>query len=170
MTLLSAQQYLTAGIAARFRHTSAAQHALFAVLNARWHFDIDLARQGGHAHSAAEDGHAHGQRHVNVHVDAFAAEQLVRRDVDLQVEVPWWTALGSRVALALQADVVALVDARGDLDAQRLQLFFHARALAHAARLFDHNALALALATRALHAHEAHGHDLHARATARLAA
>ena len=86
----------------------------------------------------------------------------MRSDVHEKIEVPWLTALGSRVTLALQSNVVALVNARGDLDAQCLRVFFHAGALAHSARLLHHDAFTFALATRALHAHEAHGDYFHA--------
>src|SRR5579863_1196837 len=49
---------------------------------------------------------------------AVALEDRVLADVDLDVEIPRWAAVASRLALTAQAHAVAVINARGDLDGE----------------------------------------------------
>ena len=75
--------------------------------------DLDLAaeRRGGEA-----------DRHLAMQVAALALEHRVRLQVDDDVEVAGRSAVEAGLAFAGQADAIVLVDARGNLDRQRLVL------------------------------------------------
>src|SRR5690606_31310465 len=144
----------------------AAQTEGLAVLGALRDVDLGLAAQGRHLDAATQRrrGQRHGHRAVQV--VAVALEDLVLLDADLDVEVAGRAAIGARLAVAGRADAHAFVDARRDLDFQRLGLLDAALAMAGRAGLGDDLAGAGAVRTGLLHAEETLAHVHRARAIA----
>ena len=156
-----------AGVAAA--HTLdalAAQAEGLAALRAFGQVDGGLALQGGHVDLAAEGGGGHAHRHLAVQVVALAFEDVVLAQPDLDVEVAGRAAILARFAVAAGADALAVVDARGDLDFQRLLLLDLALAAAGGAGLGNDLAGAVAVRAGLLHAEETLAHLHHALAVA----
>src|SRR5512140_859314 len=85
------------------------------------------------------------------------------------IEVTGGAAVDAGLAFAREADAVALVHARRNLDRERLVLLDPARAAARAARVHDHLAAAVARGAGLLDREEALRQPHAARAVARLA-
>src|SRR3990167_7265234 len=113
----------------------AAQAEGLAALGAFGQVDGGLALQRGHVDLAAQGGDGHAHRHLAVQVVAFALEDVVLAQADLDVEVARGAAVLARFAVAGAADALAIVDAGGDLDLQRLLLLDLALAVAGGAGL-----------------------------------
>src|SRR6185503_7246286 len=88
---------------------------------------------------------------------------------DVDVEIARRPAVSAGLALASQANPVAVVDARRDLDRKRLVLAQAASAAALAAGLVDRSASTAAVRTRLLNREEPLGDSYLAHAAARLA-
>src|SRR4029079_12026684 len=100
---------------------------------------------------------------------AVALEHRVRLQVDNDVQVARRPAVDPRLAFASEADAVVLVDARRDLDRQRLVFPHAARAGARLAGVRDDLARAVTLRARLLDREEALRHPHFAAAMARRA-
>ena len=74
-------------------------------------FDLPAQRRRGEAH-----GHFTGQ------IRAFAVEDLVGRDANFDVQVAGRTAVTAGLTFARQANAIAVIDTRRDLDRQRPRL------------------------------------------------
>src|SRR5688572_18097209 len=108
------------GAAAHRLDAAVAQAELLAALRLGGNAQLHLAPERGHAHDIPEGGLRNADRHFAMEVVAVAFEDVVRTHAHLDVEVPGRRTGRARLALARQADAVAVVDARGDLDLQRL--------------------------------------------------
>src|SRR5690606_26168223 len=95
------------------------------------------AVEGGDLDLAAERGGGEADRHLAVQVVVFALEHPVRPDVDLDVEIARGAAVDARFAVTGVAQAHAFVDARRDLDFERLLLLHPAGAAAVAAGVGD---------------------------------
>src|SRR5690606_24099935 len=145
-----------AGGAAAYRlHALVAQAEDLAGLGFGGDADLGLAAEGGHAGDVAQRGLGDADRHLAVQVVAVALEDRVLANADFDIEI---AGLGSRragLALAGQADAIAVVDARGHLHRQHLFLFHAAVAPAGGARRPERLAPALAGRARLLHREDA---------------
>ena len=120
------------------RHALAADAELLARLRAGRNLDrAALAVEAGHVDLAAERGGGDRDRRLRVERRAVALEQLVRAQVDEDVEVAGGAVAEARLALARHADPRALVDARRHLDLKRLAPLHAAGAEAGLARVGD---------------------------------
>ena len=93
-----------------------AQDAHLAGLRARLELELDVAVERRHVDRCAERGLRHRQVDRREQVVALADEARVGPDVDEHVEVAGAAAGLAGVALAADADPLAVVDPRRDLD------------------------------------------------------
>ena len=153
-------QQVAGGAAAHRLDALAAQAEELAGLCLGRNLQFHPAIQGRHLQLATERGVDEVDRHLAVQVLAVALEDMVRLDVHLDVEIPRRAAVEPRLALAVQANAIAGVDARGNLHRQGAGLAHAALAVALVAGHLD--VLAGAVAGRAglLHGEEAllHAH------------
>src|SRR6185436_10886330 len=136
----------------------AAQAEGLAVLGALGQLDLGLAAERRHLDRPAERGVRQADRDGAVKVVAVALEDVVRLHPDLNVEIAVRTAVRAGLAVAARADPHAFVDARRDLDLERLVLLDAALAVAGRAGLGNDLAAAVALRAGLLDAEEALAH------------
>src|SRR5690606_14277423 len=117
---LAAQAHLAAGLAA----LGDADPRLAAV-DGR-HLDIAAQRRGRHAH-----------RHATIEVGAVALEERVVAHFDEDVEIAGRPAAQACLALAREADAGAGLDARRNIDRERLFLLDPSGAVAGLAGVLD---------------------------------
>src|SRR5687767_6020392 len=138
---------VAAAAALQHRHAPPAQHADLAGLRARLELELGVAVEGVDGHRGAERGLRHGEVDGGHDVVAVTHEARVAPHVDLHVDVARPPAEGACVALAREADPLAVVDPSGDVDVQLTLLGHPPGACAVRARGLDD--LAGASATRA---------------------
>ena len=91
-------------------------------------------------------------------VVAFALEDVVFLEADLDIQITSRAAIGTGLAVAGAADTHATIDTRRDFDFQRFLLLDLALAVAGDARLGNHLASAAAGRAGLLHTEEALAH------------
>src|SRR6186713_538958 len=136
----------------------AAQAEGLAVLGAFGQVDLGLAAERRHLDRAAERCARHADRHRAMQVVAVALEDVVRLHADLDVEIAVRAAVRAGLAVAARADPHAFVDARRNLDLERLVLLDPTLAVARRAGLGNDLAAAVALRAGLLDAEEALAH------------
>ena len=129
-------------------HAPAPQAELGARLGARLDLDLLVAVDRRHAGARAQGGLGDRDVELVVELGALALQLGVRRDVDRDVQAARRTAPRPGLALAREADLVALVDAGRDRDPELLAPLGPAVAVARLAGLLDDPALALAARAR----------------------
>src|SRR5258708_3253186 len=119
--------------------------------------DLDLGRalERGDLDLPAERRLREADRHLAVQIVPVALEDPVGLEVDHSVEIARRTAIHAGLALAGQADAIALIDARGNLHRQGLVLLDAPGAAAGRAGVGHHLAGAVAGGTRLLDREEA---------------
>jgi hypothetical protein len=131
---------VAAAASLQYRHAPAAQHADLARLRARLELELGVAVERVDGHGGAEGRLRHGEVDGGDDVVAVAHEARVGAHVDLDVDVARPPAEGARVALAREADSLAVVDPRRDVDLQLTLLGHPPGARAVRARRLDHPA------------------------------
>src|SRR5690606_11352736 len=130
------------------RHTRPALAELAARLDPGRNVDaVVLAIEPGNLDRPTQRRDGEADRNAREQRRGFPLEHRVGLDVDEDVEIARRRAVGSGFALAVEVDARAVVDARGHLDLERLDLVDPALAAALAARLLDD--LAAAVTVRA---------------------
>src|SRR5690606_6421601 len=130
------------------RHARPALAELAARLDPGRNVDaVALAIEPGDLDRPAQRRDGEADRNAREQRRGLPLEHRVRLDVDEDVEIARRRAVGAGFALAVEADARAVVDARGNLDLERLDLVHPALAAALAARLLDD--LAAAVTVRA---------------------
>jgi len=76
---------------------------------------LDPAVDGAHAHPASQGGLGDIDRHLAVQVTSLAAEEVMFTDPDGDDQITGRRPSGTRASLSAQANVIAFVDAGGDL-------------------------------------------------------
>ena len=116
------------------RHALAAQHVHLARLRAGRDLDLDLAGRAGNRQRGAERRLRHRQVDGGVEVVAVALDAGLRDDADLDEEVARRACELSGMALAANADALAVGDAGGNVDVDRAVVQRAADAVAGGAR------------------------------------
>src|SRR5690606_30833799 len=130
------------------RHARPALAELAARLDTGRNVDaVPLAIEPGDLDRPAQRRDGEADRNAREQRRGLPLEHRVRLDVDEDVEIARRRAVGAGFALAVEADARAVVDARGNLDLERLDFVHPALAAALAARLLDD--LAAAVTVRA---------------------
>src|SRR5688572_20738664 len=129
--------------------------------------DVTIERR--HVDAAAESGHREADGDVAFQVLALPRKDRMGKDRDVDVEVARRSAVATGFAFARQANPVAVVDARRDLDRERLVLAHASSAAALAARLVDRCAGAATARARLLDREETLRHAQLSDAAAGLA-
>src|SRR5690606_1904175 len=142
-----AAQQVARRVAAHRAHALAAQAEQLAGLGFGRHLDLRLAVERRHHEFVAERGLREADRHLAIEVVAITLADLVLAHAHFDVAIARRRAAGAGFAPALQADAIAVVDARRDLDRERLLVLDPATAAAALAWLAD--ALAAAATARA---------------------
>ena len=106
------------------------------------------AARGRHLDGGAQRRLGDRDRHLDDEVVAAALEEVVGLDAHAHVEVAGRSAAHAGLALALDADLAAVLDARRDLDVVPAGLVLHAGAAAGRARVLDDRALPVAARAR----------------------
>src|SRR5690606_185190 len=150
------------GVAADRLDALAAQAEHLAGLGFGRNLDDGLAIERGHDQLGAQRGLAEADRHLAEEVVALALEDVVLAHPHFDVEVARRRAGGAGLALARQADAVAVVDAGRNLHLQHFFRLDAAGAVAGLARVADGLAVAGAVRAGLLDAEDA---LLHAHAT-----
>src|SRR5262245_18800710 len=107
-----------------------------------------VAVRGRHLDLRAERSLGVRDRDVDDQVRASSMEELGRLDSGDDVQVARRPAVGSDLALPLQPDARAVLDAGRDLDGVSLETTLATGAVALVARLLDHGAVAAAARAR----------------------
>ena len=135
-------------LAVDVRHPFASQ----AQRGARWRALVDLhgvrSVERRHLNLAAKGQRREVDRDLAEKVQAFPPEELVLLHVNDDVEMAGGAAGRSRLALALQPELLAGRDARGNLDRQLALAGHRSGAVACVAGLGDHSSRAAALRAR----------------------
>src|SRR5664280_1587947 len=133
---------------AQMRRPATAQPDLRAGLRPGLDLHVLLAVRGRHADGRPQRRLGDRQREIVEELGALALERRVRRDVDRHVEAAGRAAPRADLALRGEADLVAVVDARGHADAEPLRALTAAVAAARLAGRLDDFALAAASGAR----------------------
>src|SRR5262249_38074050 len=140
---LHAREQVALAPALELRRAAALDLQELAVLRARGDLQRDRPVRRRHVDASAEGsrGKAHG--HIDQQVrDAAPVVDRRLRDARPDVEVACRAAADAGLALALEPDARAVLDARGDLHRVALRPALAARAVTVVARLLDHGAVA----------------------------
>src|SRR5262249_19391906 len=129
-------------------HAATAEHLHGARLHARVERELDVAVERRHGHRRAERCLHDRQVDLREDVVPLAHEPLVRTHAHEDVQIAGPAAERARVPCAGEADALAVVDPRGDLDVERPLVERAAGAAAGLARVLDDPAGAAALRAR----------------------
>ena len=129
---------------AQMRHATAPQPDLRPGLHTCADLEILLALDRRDPSPRPKRGLRHGKLQVVEDLGSVAAKDCVRRHVDGHVQVARGSATRSRLTLAGEADLMPLVDAGGDRDAQLLSLLNAPVAATGLAGSVHHTPLAVA--------------------------
>jgi len=143
-----------------FGQALAAQTEYLAGRRARRDLQHGVAFEGRHLHFAAQGRAGKADRHAAKQIGAFALKNLMRLDMQNDVEISGLTAPRTAFALAGGAQPRAVLDARRNLDLDLGRLFHAPLAVADVAWLFDGLPRAPAAGTRLRNIEKAarHGH------------
>src|ERR1700677_1864014 len=134
-----------AGAAAANRPHALLAHAKYPPgLGLARNLDDHLAVQRRHFHRSAERGRGEADRHLAGEMAALALENGVLPDADLHVQITGRAAVAAGLALAVQANAISGIDARGNGHRQGLLLADPPLAIAGVARITDDLAAPLA--------------------------
>src|SRR5262249_35181547 len=119
-------------------HSFPAEDAHRAGLRARFELELSLTVEGRHGDLRAERRLGHRQRHARIDVVALTDEVAVRAHGDAHVDVAGAGTRRAGMALARDADALAVVNPGRNVDVERALLDDTALAAALAARCLDH--------------------------------
>lgn len=146
---------IAAAAAVQMRHTLAAQAEDLARLRAFRDRDACFGTHRRHAHFAAQGRGCVAQRQIGMQIVAVALENFMLLDEHLNEQIAAGAAVGAGFALALNADALTVVDARRNVDLQRLGLAVAAATLAVRTRIGNDLARTVAVRTGLLHLQKA---------------
>src|SRR5690606_11755153 len=136
-------------------HALATQAEHLATLGLGGNADLGFAVEGRHVDHVAQCSLGDADRHVAVQVVAVAVEDRMLAHAHFHVEVAGRRARRAGLALAIEADAIATVDAGGNLDREDLLVLDAAGAVALAAGVAHHLATTSAFRTGLLHGEDA---------------
>ena len=152
--------------AVQMRHALAAQAEDLTRLSAFRNRDARFGTHRRHTHLAAQCSGGKTQRQIGVQIVAVALEDFVLLDEHLHKEVSARTAVGAGLALTLDANALTVVDARRNIDFQRLGLTVAAASLAVRTRIGNDFSRSVAVRAGLLHLQESAVDVDHAAAAA----
>src|SRR5215472_9200071 len=145
---------ISEGVARACRQALALEPQQGAGVRAAGHLDRDRAMDGRHCDLGAQHRLRQGHGNVDVDVAALALEQRVRIDLDLDIGVARGPAVVPGLALALEAERLPALDARGDREIDAVAIGQRDPLLGAERRLEERDAQAM-LGVRAALAHGA---------------
>src|SRR6266508_248530 len=161
-----AREHVALTGAGQARCAAALDAQQLAVFGAGGNLERDGALRRRHVDLAAEGGHREGHRHLDDEIVAAPFVRLGRRHVRHDDEVARGTAVLPGLALALEADLRAVLDAGLDLHGVRLDAALASGAVALRTRLLDDGPVAAAARTRLRQREEPLALRLHAATVA----